>query len=336
MIADFLHRVSTLTLRKVLNILLVQLSYGLSVILKKPVVWGKPFFISIEPASVCNLACPQCPTGAGKVRRRKIYMDTDCYQTILDEIAGTTLILSLYNQGEPSMHKSFTDLVRFASDRNIYTMTATNGQLLTRKVCRGLVEAGLDRIIISLDGTDQASYSQYRIGGDFQKVTAGIRFLSQARRANRKPYIVVQFLVFKHNQHQVAGIRKLGKKLGADRVVIKSAQIEYPGSMDAFMPERAKYRRYSKNSQGDWTLEGKIKNRCKRLWQTTVITSDGLIVPCCFDKLAKYPMGSMTSDTISRIWRNRDYNDFRHKILRNRKGTGICTNCTEGIRRIYR
>jgi radical SAM protein with 4Fe4S-binding SPASM domain len=336
MFADFQNRISTLSLRKVLNILLVQLSYGLSVILKKPLVWGKPFFISLEPASVCNLACPQCPTGAGEVRRRKRYMDMNCYQAILNEIAGTTLILSLYHQGEPMMHKSFTDLVRYARDRNIYTITASNGQLLTRELCRGLVEAGLDRIIISLDGTDQESYSQYRIGGDFRKVTDGIRFLSQARLASRKPYIIIQFLIFKHNQHQVAGIKKLGKALGADRIVIKSAQIEYPGSMDGFMPDQAKYRRYRKDSQGDWILKGKIRNRCKRLWQTTVITADGLVVPCCFDKLARYPMGTTASGNISRIWKNRDYNEFRQKILHNRKGIGICTNCTEGVKGIYR
>jgi radical SAM protein with 4Fe4S-binding SPASM domain len=335
MLADFLQLISSLSLRKVLNILLVELSYGLSVILKIPIVWGRPFFIGLEPTSVCNLTCPQCPTGAGEVRRNKRYMDPDHYQTILDEIAGTTLILSLYHQGEPTMHKSFADLVRFASDRDIYTVTATNGQLLTREVCRGLVEYGLDRIIISLDGTDQASYSQYRIGGDFKKVTTGIRLLSQARQANRKPYIIIQFLVFKHNQHQVTGIRKLGKELGADRVMIKSAQIEYPGSMDALMPDLAKYRRYRKDSQGNWILEGKIKNRCRRLWETTVITADGLIVPCCFDKLAKYPMGSTSSGTVSQIWKNRDYNDFRQKILRNRKDMAICTNCTEGVGRIY-
>ena len=333
--SDLLNRVSSLSIRKVLNIALVQLSYFLSMLLKKPLVWGEPFFISLEPAAICNLTCPQCPTGTGDVKRSKKFMDLNTFKDIVDETVRTTAILSLYHQGEPLLHKSFADMVKYATDRKIYTMTSSNGQLLTEEVCVSLVEAGLDRIIISLDGTDQESYNKYRMGGDFEKVIAGIRLLSEAKRANRKPYIIIQFLVFKHNEGQVAEIRKLGKRLGADRVTIKSAQIEYPESIHEWMPVHKKYRRYRRNNQGDWMLGGSLKNRCRRLWQTTVITTDGLLVPCCFDKLAKYPMGTIGTGSISQIWKNREYIDFRSRVLGNRKGIGICTNCTEGIGRIY-
>jgi len=336
MLTDFLNLANSLSIRKVLNIVLVQLSYFLSLALKKPLVWGKPFFVSLEPAAICNLACPQCPTGTGDVKRGLNFLDINTYQSVVDEITGTTAILSLYHQGEPILHKSFADMVKYASDRNIYTVTSTNGQLLTKEVCASLVQAGLDRIIISLDGTDQESYNKYRLGGDFEKVITGIRMLTEASQAGGKPYIIIQFLVFKHNQDQVTEIRKLGKRLGADRVMIKSAQIEYPESIHEWMPDRIKYRRYRRNSQGDWMLGGKLKNRCKRLWHTTVITTDGLVVPCCFDKLAHYPLGTIGKETISQIWRNRKYNDFRSRVLDNRKEIGICTNCTEGIGRIYR
>jgi radical SAM protein with 4Fe4S-binding SPASM domain len=334
MFYDFLNRISSLSIRKVLNIALVQLSYLLSLILKKPLVWGKPFFVSLEPTAICNLACPQCPTGRGDVKRGEEFLDLNTYKDIVDEIAGTTAILSLYHQGEPLLHKSFSDMVKYAADRKIYTVTSTNGQLLTEEICRRLVEAGLDRIIISLDGIDQESYHKYRLGGEFEKVIAGIRLLYEARQGNRKPLIIIQFLVFKHNQDQVAEIRKLGKRLGADRVVIKSAQIEYPESIHEWMPFHKRYRRYRRNNRGDWVLGGKLKNRCRRLWYTTVITTDGLVVPCCFDKLAKYPMGIIGKGTISKIWKNREYNDFRSRVLDNRKAVGICTNCTEGIGRI--
>ncbi len=90
------------------------------------------------------------------------------------------------------------------------------------------------------------------------------------------------------------------------------------------------------NEQGEWMLERKLQNRCRRLWHTTVITTDGLVVPCCFDKLAKFPMGTIGKGNISQIWKNQEYNDFRSKVLDNRLAIGICTNCTEGIGRIYR
>jgi MoaA/NifB/PqqE/SkfB family radical SAM enzyme len=335
MLSDFRNRVSSMSVRKILNISLVWLSYSLSVLLKKPLVWGKPFFISLEPAAVCNLACPQCPTGAGDVKRGKNFLEMNTCKAIVDEMAGTTAMLSFYHQGEPLMHKSFADLVKYAKAHRIYTLTSTNGQLLSEEVCRSLVEAGLDRIIISMDGIDQESYGKYRVGGDLEKVINGIRWLSEARQASRKPYIILQFLVFKHNEDQVAEIRTFGKTLGADRVMIKSAQIEYSYSINEWLPVHKKYRRYMKNSQGEWMLGGNLTNRCKRLWYTTVITVDGMVVPCCFDKLASYPMGTTGAGTISQIWRNQGYNDFRRKVLGNRKGIGMCTNCTEGMGRIY-
>ena len=335
MFSDVLNLIRCLSVRKILNFSLVRLSYYLSSLLGKPLVWGKPFFISIEPAAVCNLSCPQCPVGVGDIKRDNKFMDFESCKGIVDEIAGTTVILSLYHQGEPLMHRSFTDFIKYAVARKIYTVTSTNGQLLTEEVCKGLVEAGLDRIIISMDGTDQESYRVYRQGGDFEKVVNGIRLLSEARQASVKPYIIIQFLVFKHNQDQVAEVKRLGRELGADRVNIKSAQIEYPDSADKWLPVHSEYMRYKRNNRGEWMLGVKLKNRCKRLWQTTVITTDGLLVPCCFDKLAKYPMGSIQEDTISNIWKNRAYNDFREKVLSRRKEIGICTNCTEGIGRIY-
>jgi len=336
MFADLLNLTGTLSARKILNITLVRLSYYLSVMIKKPLVWGRPFFISLEPAAVCGLACPQCPTGAGDISREQPYLDVRTFQAIVDEIAGTTAILSLYNQGEPLMHRSFTEMVRYASERRIYTVTSTNGQLLTKALCRRLVEAGLDRIIVSLDGTDQESYARYRRGGDLGKAVRGIRWLSGARQSGRKPMIIAQFLVFRHNQEQVPEMKKFGYSLGADRVRIKTAQIVYPDEAGHWLPDQAKYSRYRRNDRGRWTLGIQLPNRCKRLWQATVITTDGIVVPCCFDKLAEYPMGDLHSGSLRKIWKNQDYNDFRAKVLRQREKIAICLNCTEGTGRIYR
>lgn len=335
MFYDFLNRASSLTLRKLLNYILVQLSYFLTVLLKKPLVWGKPFFISLEPAAICNLACPQCPAGVGEVKRRQHFLDLETFRKVVDETACTSLAFSLYHQGEPLMNDAFIEIVKYAADRKVYTVTSTNGQRLTEDVCKGLVEAGLDRIIISLDGTDQESYQKYRRGGDFEKVTAGIEFLSHARAAKRKPLIILQFLVFRHNQGQVGDIKKLGKRLGVDRVLIKSVQIEYAETIEKWLPDIGNYRRYRRAEDGRWELRSKLRNRCRRLWQTTVITTDGLIIPCCFDKLAKYPMGEVGRGTLGQVWKNKEYNEFRRKVLDSRNTIGICTNCTEGVGRIY-
>ncbi|MFC2112222.1 radical SAM/SPASM domain-containing protein [Bacteroidota bacterium] len=345
-----LNLVRILSFQKIWNIYIVQLSYILSNLMKKPIVWGKPWFVSIEPASVCNLSCPQCPVGAGEIDRTKKFMELDQYRKLIEEISGTTSIISLYFQGEPLMNNEFTEFVRIASKHRIYTQTSTNAQLLTEEVCRGLLEAGLDRIIISLDGTDQESYQAYRRGGEFQKVEDGVRTLVHLRgqAGSKNPLIIIQFLVFRHNQDQIPEVKKLAKEWGADNVWIKSAQVEYPESADEWIPAfnnggsdaqpgksrkilSDPYSRYEKSPSGEWRLRGKLKNRCKRLWQTTVITSDALVVPCCFDKHATYQMGNSGEESLAGIWKSKVYNDFRKQILTKRKSVAICMNCTEGI-----
>jgi radical SAM protein with 4Fe4S-binding SPASM domain len=338
MLSDACNLIRTLTCRKLLNLVLVRVSCNLSNLLKRPVVWGKPWFVSIEPASVCNLSCPQCPAGKGEISRKNNFMDPGLYSKLLGELSSTTLMLSLYFQGEPLMNRSFPEFVRLASESKIYTQTSTNGHYLTEKICRELVGGGLDRIIVSLDGTSRESYRDYRKGGDFRKVTNGIRVLQRVRQeaGSRKPCIVLQFLVFRHNQDEIREFRKIAGELGADAVRIKTAQVEYPDSMEEWTPGDPQYSRYEKDSSGSWKRRGRIRNRCSRLWQTTVITSDGITVPCCFDKRATYVLGDTERESIEGIWKSRLYQDFRKKVLSERKQVSICTNCTEGFGSAFR
>lgn len=331
------------------NILLVQFSYLLSNLLKRPVIWGKPWFVSIEPSSVCNLSCPQCPVGEGDISREKKFLDMEEYKKILAEIAPATALLSLYFQGEPLLHKQFPEFVSLASAKGIFTQTSTNGQLLSPDVCREIVLAGLDRMIVSVDGFDQESYETYRKGGNLEQVEEGIRNLVNIRKeyGRKNPRIVLQFLVFRHNRDQVPEVKRKAKNLGADSVWIKSVQIEYPETADQWIPDTQDYNRYERtvsagsNPKGNkaesekWKLKGRQRNRCKRLWQTTVICSDGLVVPCCFDKRAIYSAGRTTDNSLAEIWKSKSYRDFRKRVLNDRKSISICMNCTEGAGRVF-
>jgi len=91
------------------------------------------------------------------------------FEKVIDESAWHLLYLTLYFQGEPYLNKKFHHMVRYASVRNIYTATSTNAHFLDDETARATVESGLNRIIISLDGVTQKSYSAYRIGGQLAK-----------------------------------------------------------------------------------------------------------------------------------------------------------------------
>jgi radical SAM protein with 4Fe4S-binding SPASM domain len=330
----YLNVLSKLTYKKILNFLLVEISFILSVLLRKPVVWGLPYTVSIEPTIVCSLKCPDCHTGAGLLTRTNQMIDDVLYRSIIDEINCTTLYLILYFQGEPLMNKDIFDMIRYASDNKIFTVTSTNGQHLDRGNARKIIGSGLDRLIISVDGTDQKTYAQYRKGGSLKKITEGTQYIKELKIKSgaSKPEVIFQFLVFRHNENQINEVKMFGKKHGADKVWIKMAQVTDMDHGRNIIPENPKYTRYKINDEGALTIKGKLKNRCKRLWRTTVVTTDGIVVPCCFDKNAAYVMGDLNENDLTRIWKNQKYDDFRRVILKERKSIDICNNCTEGIR----
>ncbi len=331
MSGDVYSFLNKLTLTKIFNFFLVRISYLLSVLLKRPVVWGLPYFITIEPSGACNLSCPQCPVGRGDISRDNKFMDDSIYTSIIDQIKKRSMMVSLNFQGEPLMKENFHEWVMYAANSGLYTMTSTNGQLLSEEVASGLVDSGLNRIIVSVDGTDQETYGRYRVGGRLDKVANGVKALSDARLAagRKKPLIIIQFLVFRYNMHQISRIKELGKTWGADRILLKSVQIEYPGQAEALVPHGTRYSRYEEIN-GELVLKRPLANRCRRIWQTAVITSDAVSVPCCFDKKARYPLGVVTESNLSEIWKNTAYREFRQKLLRDRKKYPICMNCTEG------
>jgi len=329
---DTFRFLAKLTFPKIFNLLLVRISYLVSILLKRTQVWGFPYFISIEPSSICNLKCPQCPVGEGEIKRENAFLKDEFYRAIIDRMARSAITVNLNFQGEPLMLSNFHDWVQYAEDRGLYTMTSTNGLYLTGEIPMRLVQSGLDRIIVSVDGTDQETYSKYRKGGNLDTVIRGIGALSDAKEktGSKTPLIIVQFLVLRHNQHQVGQIKELGMAWGADRVHIKSAQIEYPDDKVEWLPDEKKFNRYVRTDDGKLTLKRHLRNRCRRIWETTVITTDGVVVPCCFDKKAQFPMGSLKESGFTLIWKGRAYREFRKQVLRDRQVHSICMNCTEG------
>jgi len=246
----------------------------------------------------------------------------------------TTICLILYFQGEPFLHEKIFDMIRFAATSNIFTVTSTNGQHLIGRNPEMIIQSGLDRLIISIDGADQSTYEKYRRGGTLKKLLDGARQLSDLKKKSSsvKPEIIFQFLIFRYNEKQVKDIKRLGKINGTDKIWIKTAQIITPDDGVDLIPQNPGYSRYEIDGRSSLRLKGKLKNRCHRLWRTMVITTDGFVVPCCFDKNANYKLGNLKEQSVLEIWKNQEYMNFRKKILKNRQEINICNNCTEGVK----
>lgn len=146
------------------------------------------------------------------------------------------------------------------------------------------------------------------------------------------PHIIIQFLVVKPNEHQIDEVYQLAKEIGVDEVKLKTAQVYDYKNGNELIPTIEKYARYKKDKTGLYSLKNQLLNHCWKLWHSCVITWDGLVVPCCFDKDATHQFGDIKEKPFATIWQNSQYMNFRNSILKARSEIDICTNCTEGTK----
>jgi radical SAM protein with 4Fe4S-binding SPASM domain len=310
---------------------MLNLSYLISK--SKPVLLKNrlPFFISIETANYCNLHCPQCPVGIGKYIQNtdKHVFDFELYKKIINELKPTLCHVILYFQGEPLINKQLPDFVRYAHERKIFTSTSTNGQLINKNNAKLIVSSGLDKLIVSIDGTTQSVYESYRVGGNLQKAIEGIRLLVDVKKKLKSftPLIEIQFIVLKTNEHQMNEMRKLAKELRVNRLRFKTAQLYDFENGHPLIPEKLKYSRYKQQKNGIYTVKTKQPNHCWRLWNGAVINTSGEVLPCCFDKGSEFSFGNINTSLFSNIWHDTKSNNFRSELLQNRLQFEMCRNC---------
>lgn len=299
---------------------------------KQPRINGLPFTISLEPTTACNLRCPECPSGLRAFTRPTGNLKQPLFERVIDELADDLWALTFYFQGEPYINPHFLDMVRHARSKGIYTNTSTNGHFLTEDKAEETVRSGLSRLIISLDGTDQETYSAYRREGTLATVIEGAERVVKwkKRLKSNTPHTVFQFLVVKPNEHQIPRARQLARQIGVDDLWLKTAQIYEPTDSHPLIPAQDKYSRYRRNADGLWEVKHKLDNACWKMWHSCVVTWDGKVVPCCFDKDAQYVMGDLRTQSFRDIWHGPRYQAFRAQLLRGRSAVGMCRNCSEG------
>ena len=331
---DNLNYLTHLSPKRAWNALQVYSSFQVSSLTKAMNHRGMPISISFEPTTSCNLRCPECPSGLRSFTRPTGMLKKELFESTIDQLADTLTYLTFYFQGEPYLHSQFLDMVSYAHKKNIYTATSTNAHYLKDGIARATVESGLDRLIISIDGTSQDTYQSYRVGGSLDKVIEGTSTLLKLKKQlkSKTPHVIFQFLVVQPNEHQIPEVYALAKKLGVDEVKLKTAQIYDYQNGSALIPTIEKYSRYKKKNDGTYQIKNELLNHCWKMWHSCVVTWDGKVVPCCFDKDAHFVLGDLNKNTFEEIWRGEQYNQFRSSLLQSRSEIEICKNCSEGLK----
>ena len=331
---DGLNYASKLSPLRFWNMLQLVGSYYLSKALKRPIHYGMPTSVSLEPTTSCNLRCPECPSGLRQFSRPTGMLNDKVYEQVIDELAPRLTYLIFYFQGEPYLNPKFLEHVAYANKRKIYTATSTNAHYLNDSVAKKTVASGLDRLIISIDGTTQDVYEQYRKGGKLAKVIEGTKNVVKWKKElkSKTPHIIFQYLVVKPNEHQLEDVKKLADELGVDEVAFKTAQIYNYEDGSELIPTIEKYSRYKQLKSGKWAIKNRLVNHCWKMWHSCVITWDGKVVPCCFDKDAHHQLGEMSETSFKAVWKGSSYRNFRQALIRSRSEIEICKNCSEGTK----
>lgn len=319
---------SCLNFKRMANYARMYGSFLFSRITGKSHIWHTPTFLSVEPANYCNLKCPECPVGNRNINKKAAQLNLDIYQKIMDEIASNLHVINLYFQGEPLFAQHFCEMVNYAKQHNLYTITSTNAQLLTNQLAKDIVESGLDKIIVSIDGITQASYEKYRQNGNLQKAIDGIRFLDFWKKQLHRntPIIEIQCLRLKSNEQDWRALKKTYRTWGGNMLRFKTAQFYNYENGNILMPEE-KYSRYARQKDGKYRIKYKLYNHCLRLWNGAVIDANANVLPCCFDKYAEYKFGNAAHTHFITCWHSKEATAFRNKVLTQRSGINICTNC---------
>lgn len=233
--------------RKWLNYLLVefQLARGHAISL------GKPYWLTIDPTNFCQLQCPFCPTGAGRGVRTKASMSLDHFRRFLGLAGPCAIHMDLMNWGEPLLNKDVPEMIACAKSHGIEVKLDCNLNDVTEDVARRLIASGLDILSVSIDGASQETYEQYRIGGKLEKVLENLRLLVRLRKERGSgPKLIWQFLVFKHNEHEVERARELAREIGVDDVsFVAPFMPNEPAVLGAWLSDRGDYQLYPAPSE---------------------------------------------------------------------------------------
>lgn len=295
---------------------------------------GYPIILMIEPTNICNLKCPLCPTGAGTLTRNKGFMSFDNFKKVVDEIGDYLFNITLYNFGEPFMNKDIYKMIEYAKNKRSFVRVSTNGHFFKEEDVERLVKSELDDLIVSIDGASQDTYVQYRKSGDFNLVIDNLKRIVKMKRElkSKLPYIEVQFIVMKHNEHEVGKIEELAKEIGVDKLTLKGVIVGEVDNLSdeekaQYIPDNPEFRRYSDTK--NWINKEKVDiHYCTRVWLSTMIMTDGSVVPCCYDYNATYTFGNAFKEKFMDIWNNKKYQNFRRQIIEDKREFGMCKNCT--------
>jgi sulfatase maturation enzyme AslB (radical SAM superfamily) len=263
-----------------------------------------PEIVQIESTNICNAKCVFCPRD--EMLRKQGVMSRDLFRKIVDECAALGIThVRMHNYGEAFLDRYLTEKVRYAKEKGIKEVgMISNGSLITEKVARGMVEARLDAINISIDAGGKDVFEATRIGLNYDKVIANVERLLRVRAelGRRRPKLILSFVRQDNSADEHAFIEHWRKI--ADKIHITELH----------------------NWAGTLNRESDVNFPCYRPWLTFTVLWDGRVSLCCADFDGKTILGDLNTQTIEQVWNGDAYRTARRQHLES-GGPDVCRAC---------
>ena len=275
----------------------------------KPSQEGYPSIYYIETVMACNLRCPECAIGSNATNRKREMLTRAKFDEIWRKVKPHAKLVYLHKWGEPTMNSDLPYYIEKVS-HSAHSHIMTNGLLLNEEKIKGMLNAGLGTLIFSLDGVTQEVYEKYRVQGDCELAWSNLKLAKRLiDESGFKTDLIAQFIVFKHNEHELSFFKKKCENIGV-RFHIRTAYIRF-GSVD--IPTQPTHRRKIYDNPEDHQYA--IKN-CPFWSKVLTITVDGSNLLCSQDYDQQYKHGNLAdpNTSLDDLWNNPDFVRLRNQI----------------------
>ena len=263
-----------------------------------------PDIVQIESTNLCNAKCVFCPRD--EMHRRQGVMDFDLFTKVVDECAALGIThVRVHNYGEPFLDRGLVEKVKYAKSKGIKEVgMISNGSLITEEIARGMIDAGLDAINISVDAAGKEVFESTRLHLNYDEVIGNIRTLARLRNESGKthPKLILSFVRQNNSADEQAFIAEWSRV--ADKIHITDLH----------------------NWAGTLNERTEVQFPCYRLWLTFTVLWDGRVSMCCADFDGRHIFGDLRTQTIADVWNSPLYRAARRQHLED-GGPGICRSC---------
>lgn len=301
-------------------------------LLRRNTLLSYPSFLIVEPSNRCNLKCPLCPTGQNLPTLRGT-MKIETFTRIVDQLHLYIRHMNLFYLGEPLLCKDLPEMIKYAHNHKIRVSVSSNLNILDERMAERLIESELDHLIVSLDGISPETYSKYRIGGDYDTVIKNIKLMIEKKKSLKSSYprILIQFVIFKHNETEIGGIKDLAKNLGVE-VFFRQGALGGKGQSPPLTKDRELAKQWLTQNEKNQTEYDYFSDRpylksgrCEYLWSVATVNWDGSLLPCCWIYNSEHSFGNIMERDFKHIWNDIYYRSSRNLFSKknNLKSSGI-------------